>query len=733
MVVFAFIPALSQDVPITKNWKFKTGDDSTTWQVPGFNDADWKTIEAGKSWEEQGYTDYNGFAWYRLHVVIPSSIKDKSYLKENLRINLGAIANGDEVYLNGKLVGKNGNRPGDIRAGRRGPRIYNVPLSDNTIMWDKDNVIAIRVWNNNGPGGLMAGDYGISMVDVIDFVTLNTDSSYVFSGKDKISKTLLLQSTYEQYDYKGKLNISIHDPETNKKIYSQSADAGFSKAKPFAYTFQASLPANKSYTVDYTFVEDKTKKQLDKTEGSPYLLTPLVSPKPRINGADVFGARPSNPFMYKIAATGDKPLQYAVKNLPAGLKVDATTGIITGTVAKKGSYKVTLGVKNRLGSAEKAFTIEIGDLIGLTPALGWNSWNAWGLSVSDEKVRISAKAMADHLVDHGWTYINIDDGWEAAARAANGEMIPNEKFPDMKALTGYVHGLGLKMGIYSSPGPKTCGGYLGTYEHEEQDAKMYGDWGIDYLKYDWCSYSQVAPRNPGLDELKKPYTVMRTALDKVNRDIMYSLCQYGWGDVWKWGAEVGGNSWRTTGDITDTWQSLSRIGFAQDKGSPYAAPGHFNDPDMMIVGKVGWGPRLHNSRLTPDEQYTHLSLWSLLAAPLLIGCDMGQLDNFTLNLLTNDEVLAIDQDALGKQAFKLLEKDSIQVWVKELKNGDKAVGIFNLANTTQKTTVNFADIKLTASLRLRDVWRQKDLGKFSNSYAADVPPHGVVYIRASGM
>ncbi len=729
--VFVFT-VFCQDVSITKGWKFRTGDDSTAWASPSLDEREWKAIDAGRPWEMQGYTDYDGFGWYRLHVLVPSSIKEKSFLKDSLRIDLGQVGSGDEVYLNGKLIGRNARRTSNIKSGRRGPRSYLIATNDPVILWDKENVIAIRIWNNNGPGGLLAGDYAINIVDVTDFATLNTDNSFVFNGTNEITKKILLQSTYDNYDYKGKLTVSIKDPETGKEIYNRAADAGFSKTNPFEYVIKNTLPENKSYIIQYNYVETRTGKQINKTETSPYLLTPKVSARPRINGPDIFGARPEHPLQYKIPASGEKPLQYAVKNLPQGLKVDANTGIITGIVNKKGSYKVKLSAKNKQGTVEKDFTIEIGNKIGLTPALGWNSWNAWGLSVSDEKVRISAKAMADHLIDHGWTYINIDDGWEAPERAANGELPSNSKFPDMKKLTDYIHGLGLKIGIYSSPGPRTCGGYLGSYQHEVQDAKMFADWGIDYLKYDWCSYSQIAPQNPDLNELKKPYVVMRAALDKVNRDIIFSLCQYGWGEVWKWGAEVGGNSWRTTGDITDTWASLSRIGFTQDKGSSYAQPGAYNDPDMLVVGKVGWGPRLRNSRLTADEQYTHISLWSLLASPLLIGCDMGQLDDFTLNLLTNDEVLAINQDAAGKQAFKLIDKDSVQVWVKELKDGSKAFGIFNLSGNAQKATVNFGDIQLSNQIRLRDVWKQKDLGRFNNTFTATIPAHGVILLKASG-
>ena len=725
------LPVFSQDVSLAKGWKFRTGDDSTTWAAASLDETGWKPIDAGRPWETQGYADYDGFGWYRLHVVIPSSIKERSVLKDSLRLDLGQVGSGDEVYLNGKLIGRNNRRGAYIKTGRRGPRSYLIAANDPAVLWDKENVIAVRIWNGNGPGGLLGGDYALNVVDVTDFAALNTDNSYVFNGTGNISKKILLQSSYDNYGYGGKMTVSITDPESGKEIYRKVSDAGFTKAKPFELDIKTNLPENKSYLVQYNYTEGKTGKQLSKTETSPYLLTPKAAARPRINGPDVFGARPQHPFQYKIPASGEKPLQYAVKNLPEGLQLDPATGIITGVVRNKGSFPVKLSAKNKQGSAEKDFTIVIGDKIGLTPALGWNSWNAWGLSVSDEKVRISAKAMADHLIDHGWTYINIDDGWEAPERTATGELPPNSKFPDMKKLTDYIHGLGLKMGIYSSPGPRTCGGYLGSYQHEEQDAKMFADWGIDYLKYDWCSYSQIAPPNPDLNELKKPYVVMRGALDKVNRDIIYSLCQYGWGDVWKWGAEVGGNSWRTTGDITDTWMSLSRIGFAQDKASPYAEPGAFNDPDMLVVGKVGWGPRLRNSRLTADEQYTHISLWNLLASPLLIGCDMGQLDDFTLNLLTNDEVLSIGQDALGKQAVKIIDKDSTQVWVKELKDGSKAVGIFNLSNTAKKQTINFADIQLNSQVKLRDLWRQKDLGNATNSFAATLPSHGVVLLKAS--
>ena len=225
-----------------------------------------------------------------------------------------------------------------------------------------------------------------------------------------------------------------------------------------------------------------------------------------------------------------------------------------------------------------------------------------------------------------------------------------------------------------------------------------------------------------------PYRVMGTFLKEQPRDIVFSLCQYGEFDVWGWGATVGGNSWRTTGDITDTWGSMSGIGFNQDKAAPFAGPGHWNDPDMLIVGKVGWG-NLHSTRLSPNEQYTHISLWCLLSAPLLIGCDMTQLDAFTLNLLENDEVLAIDQDPLGKAAMTVAKTDNTRVYVKNLADGTKAVGLFNLDEDAQRITVNWSDLGIKGKRNVRDLWRQKDLGKYKGSFTVTVPRHGVVLIK----
>jgi alpha-galactosidase len=719
----------AQGISLEKGWKFSTGD-STQWASPTYNDQNWKPIEVNKPWEQQGYPGYDGFGWYRLHVFIPSALKEKAYLKDSIRLNLGIIDDNDEVYLNGKLIAEYGGKGGDIKSSKYGPRSYAIAANNPAILWDKDNVLAIRIFDTGGDGGIYGENHNIQMSGLMDNVTIDDGADFIFADDNSLSKSVKLTAN-SNYLYKGKLALKVTNPETNSVVYEKTNDADFTAGKPFTAAFAIDKLAKRSYLVTYTFTEEKSHDSIGKSEGTPYILTPYASAKPRINGPDVFGARPGNPFLYLIAATGRKPLDYSATGLPDGLKLDGNTGIITGMVNQKGDYPVILTVHNRLGTKTKKFTIKIGDVIGLTPALGWNSWNAWGLTVNDQKVRTAAKTMTDKLAAHGWAYVNIDDGWEAAQRQPDGEITPNQKFPDMKGLTDYVHSLGLKMGIYSSPGPRTCGGYLASWQHEDQDAKTYGDWGIDYLKYDWCSYSEVTDKMPTLDDYKKPYHVMRASLDKIPRDIMFSFCQYGMGDVWQWGAQVGGNSWRTTGDIEDTWQSMSTIGFNQITDGPYAQPGHFNDPDMLVVGKVGWGDNQRNSRLSPDEQYTHISLWSLLSAPMLIGCDMGKLDPFTLNLLTNDEVIAIDQDALGKEARQAVKNENYQVWIKDLEDGAKAVGLFNTSDKYQTITLSRGEDELKGYTKIRDVWQQKYLIAEGNNFTVDVAPHGVVLVKMS--
>lgn len=354
-----------------------------------------------------------------------------------------------------------------------------------------------------------------------------------------------------------------------------------------------------------------------------------------------------------------------------------------------------------------------------TPPMGWNSWNKFRNQVSDKLIREIADAMVSSgMRDAGYVYVNIDDTWEGAHRDANGNITTNNKFPDMKALADYVHSKGLKLGIYSSPGPKTCAGYAGSYQHEEQDARTFAAWGIDYLKYDWCSAREVYDGKQAT--MAAAYAKMGQALANSGRPIVYSLCQYGLLDVGEWGAKVGANLWRTTGDISDRWESMSRIGFDQQvERGKYAAPGRWNDPDMLEVGNGG---------MTTDEYRTHMSLWALLAAPLLAGNDIRNMSPETAEILLNREVIAVDQDPLGKQAERISKTGDVEVWSRPLANGSRAIGLFNRGKepATVSTPLEGGEKKRH---QVRDVWKHADLPTASGEFTAQVPGHGVVMVR----
>jgi alpha-galactosidase len=450
---------------------------------------------------------------------------------------------------------------------------------------------------------------------------------------------------------------------------------------------------------------------------------------PRINAPRITGGTPGRPFLFRIPATGEPPLKFRATGLPKGLSLDATTGIITGTIASAGRTAVQVEVTNARGTAKNTLTIVGGgDALALTPPLGWNSWNVWGGSVDDAKVRAAADAMVSSgLAAHGYQFINIDDGWEGK-RDGNGVLQPNAKFPDMKALADYVHSKGLKIGIYSSPGPTTCQGLPGSYQHEEIDARTWAGWGFDLLKHDWCSYERIA-RDKSLAELQKPYIIMRDALRKTDRDIVYSLCQYGMGNVWEWGAEVGGHYWRTSGDLTDVWSNMSSVGFRQAGREKWTRPGHYTDPDMLVVGKVGWGPNIHDTRLTPNEQITHISLWALQAAPLLIGADMTQFDPFTTALMTNHEVLEMNQDVLARGATRVWQRERLELWARPLADGTIAAGLFNRGLQAVKVTAAWRELGISGAQPVRYLWLHKDLGTFSSEFSSVVPAHGAILVK----
>ena len=478
------------------------------------------------------------------------------------------------------------------------------------------------------------------------------------------------------------------------------------------------------------------------------ILTPPESPTPRINGPVVYGVRPGHPIIYRIPVTGERPVKVKVESSKLkvecgrgkeGLFFDPETRIITGSIKEPGEYTVTIIAENAAGKAEKTLTFKVGDKIALTPPLGWNSWNCFGPDVTAEKIRVAADALlSSGLAEHGYSYINIDDFWQRSStskkealqgpeRSEDGTVMPNANFPDMKGLADYIHAKGFKAGLYSSPGPTTCGGCTGSYGYEAHDAKTYADWGYDYLKHDLCSYESIAAGS-GLERAMKPYRIMGNALREQNRDIVFSLSQYGNDDVSAWGEKVGAQCWRVVGDIFDMW---GRISYAANCLKPVwmnSAPGSWNDADMLCVGIVRYN-NFNGTRLAPNEQYTHISLWALAASPLLIGCDLEKLDDFTRALLCNDEVIDIDQDPLGKAAACIVDGENHEIWARPLVDGSIAVGLFNKGTSPREIEFDMAAAGMEGEWDVRDCWRQKDEGAAKGAYRADVLGHATHLVR----
>jgi alpha-galactosidase len=351
-----------------------------------------------------------------------------------------------------------------------------------------------------------------------------------------------------------------------------------------------------------------------------------------------------------------------------------------------------------------------------TPPMGWNSWNHFAGKIDDKTVREIAGAMAGNgMKAAGYVYVNIDDTWQGT-RDAQGNIRPNERFPNMKALADYVHSKGLKLGIYSGPGTRTCAGFEGSYGHEAQDARTYAAWGIDYLKYDWCSAAKTYQD----DDMQAVYQKMGDALRSTGRPIVYSLCQYGRDSVWEWGSAVGGNLWRTTGDISDNWDSMMGIVMHQFGLEQRAGSGHWNDPDMLEVGNGG---------MTADEYRTHMALWAILAAPLLAGNDLRDASRETLDMLENREVIAVDQDALGQQGHRVALNASYGEWARPLSGGAQAVALVNLTSSAALLPVYWKDLGLNGSMQVRDLWTHADQGLHADHYSSQVPPHGVMLIK----
>ena len=382
-----------------------------------------------------------------------------------------------------------------------------------------------------------------------------------------------------------------------------------------------------------------------------------------------------------------------------------------------------------LASFTSAAQTSVAPKVALTPPMGWNSWNYFAGNVTDKNIRDSAdQIVANGMKDAGYNYVNIDDTWEGE-RDANGVLHTNSKFPDMKALADYVHSKGLKIGIYSSPGPKTCGGYAGSLGHEEQDAKMYAEWGIDYLKYDLCSFIGDVMEKQAPNDHAAQMRIMIAAYDKMNkalkatgRPIVFSFCQYGWDAVWEWGPSVGGNLWRTTGDIQPDWDRMYAILSQQEGLEKYAGPGHWNDPDMLEVG---------NGKLSLEENRTHFSMWAMLAAPLLAGNDLPNMKPEIKAILTNREVIAIDQDSLGKQAARVYSDGEVEVWSRPLSGGALAVAVINVGSdrySTHPFHLNLHKLGLADAQLGKDLWTGKTIN-LTEDMPIKLPSHDILLVR----
>jgi alpha-galactosidase len=363
-----------------------------------------------------------------------------------------------------------------------------------------------------------------------------------------------------------------------------------------------------------------------------------------------------------------------------------------------------------------------------TPPMGWNSWNKFACNVSEDLIRQIADAMVKSgMKDAGYQYVIIDDCWQVSRDKEGNIVADPQRFPSgIKALADYIHSVGLKFGIYSDVGTKTCAGRPGSLGHEFQDARQYAAWSVDYLKYDWC--------NTITQDGHAVYSLMRQALDAASRPIVLSICEWGTHTPWLWGKDAGGNLWRTTGDIKDRWQGRVKwpAGDCCSNGvvdivdlqvglDSYAGPGHWNDPDMLEVGNGG---------MTDTEYRSHFSLWAILAAPLIAGNDLRDMRPEIRDILTNKEVIAVDQDPLGSEGKRVKKNGDLEVWARQMKDGSRVVILFNRGSANEEISVSWEDLGYPSHLEaaIRDLWLKKDLGRFTGKFAATVAPHGVVMV-----
>ncbi len=473
-----------------------------------------------------------------------------------------------------------------------------------------------------------------------------------------------------------------------------------------------------------------------------------------VHGPSRIGVKTDRPFLYLVPSTGTGSLKFSATGLPNGLTLDSATGIISGSSSAEGSFPVRFIVQDSGGaSAYKDVEVVVGQkAMALTPVMGWNPWYVWGCTVDDSKIRQAADLMVSSgLAAHGYNYINLDDCWAGKRDAVTGEMQPNSRFPDMTALVNYVHAKGLRIGIYTSPGAKTCAGYPATMDHNfdvpgeksylETDVATYARWGFDFIKYDWCMFPKDQKiKDQYYAKQNAIYQRMSDVLDKAPRAMVHMVCQYGERAVWTWAQAVGGNMWRTNNDLADEWAAVVLNGFENLKLSQFAGPGHWNDLDMLMVGKANWPAHLGQytipadpprpTKLTPEEQLTHISLWSLMASPMLFSGDLSQLDPQTIAMLTNDDVVDINQDALGAPVTVVSDVGGARVLSRRLADGSIAVGLFNMNTAATRVSVDFQVLGMSgfSRVKVRNLWRGIEMYA-AKGIRADVAPHGVALVK----
>lgn len=464
----------------------------------------------------------------------------------------------------------------------------------------------------------------------------------------------------------------------------------------------------------------------------PVILPP--DPKPAIHGPRVAGASPGKPFLFRVPATGTAPLAFSCADLPPGLKLDPKTGVLSGAVAKAGAYSLHLSVTNAQGAAARVLALTVGkNALALTPPMGWDAINLYADSVDDAHVRQAADALiSSGLAAHGYRIINLSDSWQGV-RDQNGQILPNRRrFPEMKGLADYVHSKGFGFGLSSSATAHTCAGFPGSLGHAEGDAVTYAEWGVDYLEYTWCPVAEMGDDPPPPDQ-QAAFRQMHDALGKTSRDVVYAVNTFGRDNAWQWAAEAGANTWVTSRQLFDEWNVLSEALFRAPGLEEPGEQGHWKLPGLLQLGRFGYKD-VKMTRLSQAEQMTQMSQFALLSAPLWVSADLSLLDPNSLHpsttaMLTNDEVLDVDQDPAGLPAVPVLETRTQQVWYKPLADGTVAVGLFNTGGTVTRLRVRLSEIGLGGPQPVRDLWLHQDLGEFSGAFATDVPPHGVALVR----